>query len=288
MLQVARLAPKLLGEATDLVRDFALSQQNDDGGFNNRKGESDLYYTLFGIECLVALQAPLPTQKIASYLNGFSDLEQLDLVHLCALARCWGALSEEQRPATLGADVAERLAEFQSSDGGYHNSPGQESGTVYGCFLAYGAHQDLGLGLPDAARITEFIESMRSDDSAYANQPSMPRGVLPTTAAAVRLLQQMNVEVPESVGPWLAAQLHPEGGFLAVPGAPMPDLLSTAVALHALDGLRYPFDDFKESCLDFIDSLWTNRGSFHGNWTESELDCEYTFYGLLALGHLSL
>ena len=288
MLQVARLAPKLLGEATDLVRDFALSQQNDDGGFNNRKGVSDLYYTLFGVESLVALQVPVPTQKIASYLNGFSDLGRLDLVHVCALARCWSALSEEQRPETLGAEMSERLAHFRSRDGGYHSTPDHEIGTVYGCFLAYGAHQDLGLHVPDAGRIAECIDSMRSGDSAYANQPSMPRGVLPTTAAAVRLFQQMNVEVPESVGPWLTAQLHPEGGFLAVPGAPMPDLLSTAVALHALDGMRYPFGAFKESCLDFIDSLWTNRGSFYGNWTETELDCEYTFYGLLALGHLSL
>ena len=29
-------------------------------------------------------------------------------------------------------------------------------------------------------------------------------------------------------------------------------------------------------------------GGFHGNWSDDYLDCEYTFYGLLALGHLSL
>ena len=40
--------------------------------------------------------------------------------------------------------------------------------------------------------------------------------------------------------------------------------------------------------LDFIDTLWTNRGGFYGNWTDDVLDCEYTYYGLLALGHLSL
>ena len=41
-------------------------------------------------------------------------------------------------------------------------------------------------------------------------------------------------------------------------------------------------------CLDFVDSLWTNEGSFHGNWADDHLDCEYTCYGLLTLGHLSL
>ena len=29
---------------------------------------------------------------------------------------------------------------------------------------------------------------------------------------------------------------HPMGGFLAAPQAPIPDLLSTATALHALSG----------------------------------------------------
>ncbi len=26
----------------------------------------------------------------------------------------------------------------------------------------------------------------------------------------------------------------------------------------------------KEICLDFVDSLWTNRGGFYGNWTEDD------------------
>ena len=70
--------------------------------------------------------------------------------------------------------------------------------------------------------------------------------------------------------------------------APMPDLLSTAVALHALDGLQTDYRPYKEMCLDYIDTLWSAEGGFHGNWSDDVLDCEYTYYGLLALGHLSL
>jgi hypothetical protein len=44
----------------------------------------------------------------------------------------------------------------------------------------------------------------------------------------------------------------------------------------------------RERCLDFIDSLWTNKGGFHGHWADDDLDAEYTFYGLLALGHLAM
>jgi hypothetical protein len=65
-------------------------------------------------------------------------------------------------------------------------------------------------------------------------------------------------------------------------------LLSTAVALHALSGLEVDCDKLKDSCLDFIDTLWVNEGSFYGHWQEDVLDTEYTFYGLLALGHLSV
>ena len=57
MLQVARLAPKILGpEATGLVASFLRAQQNEDGGFKDRQGGSDLYYTVFGLDALTALQ----------------------------------------------------------------------------------------------------------------------------------------------------------------------------------------------------------------------------------------
>jgi hypothetical protein len=57
--------------------------------------------------------------------------------------------------------------------------------------------------------------------------------------------------------------------------------------LHALGTLGRDLSPIRQRCLDFIDSLWTNAGSFYGHWGETVLDCEYTFYGLLALGHLN-
>ena len=68
---------------------------------------------------------------------------------------------------------------------------------------------------------------------------------------------------------------------------PMSDLLSTATALHALSGLDYDFSKMKDLQLDYIDTLWSSKGGYHGNWADNVLDCEYTFYELLALGHLS-
>ena len=81
---------------------------------------------------------------------------------------------------------------------------------------------------------------------------------------------------------------HARGGFFASCSTPVPDLLSTATALHALSALHVPTAGLRDPCLDFVDSLWTNRGGFFGTWADDTVDCEYTFYALLALGHLSL
>jgi prenyltransferase beta subunit len=65
MLQVARLAPTLLGDSRDLVRAFLESRVNPDGGFQDRTGQSDLYYTVFGLEGLSALSIPAPPATVA-------------------------------------------------------------------------------------------------------------------------------------------------------------------------------------------------------------------------------
>ena len=116
----------------------------------------------------------------------------------------------------------------------------------------------------------------------------LPIPNIPATAAAVTLCRNLRLPIPEKTAPWILHSLHPGGGFLPFPGAPVPDLLSTAVALHALDGLQVSFAEKKDSILDFIDSLWTAAGGFHGTWDDDDLDIEYTYYGLLALGHLAL
>jgi prenyltransferase beta subunit len=108
-----------------------------------------------------------------------------------------------------------------------------------------------------------------------------------STAAALAVLGRLGrLRDLTGAGRWLLAQQHPLGGFRASPLAPLPDLLSTATALHVLAGIGMELGPLREPCLDFIDSLWSNRGSFHGHWADEQLDVEYTFYGLLALGHL--
>src|SRR5688500_1140511 len=118
MLQVARLAPRLLADATGLVEEFLRSQLNEDGGFSDRAGASDLYYTVFGLEGLIALRADIPAPRVASYLTGFGDGEGLDLIGVSCLARCWAALPREMRAAAPAEALLVRVEAHRSRDGG--------------------------------------------------------------------------------------------------------------------------------------------------------------------------
>ena len=289
MLQVARLAPSILGEeACTLIRDFVLSQAHSEGGFCDRDGDPDLYYTSFAIDCLTALQVELPEESLLGFLEDrWENREELDFVHLCCLARSFSALSGKIEREKLDA-ILLRVEEFRSKDGGYNQVEESETGSSYACFLAYGAYSDHGLELPNPEGVTKCLESLKVEGGAWANDVELPVPNIPSTAAAITICRNLRIPIPSETTSWILDSYHATGGFLPFPMAPMPDLLSTAVALHALDGLQVEFGDKEERILDFVDSLWTAAGGFHGTWDDDDLDIEYTYYGLLALGHLAL
>ena len=285
MLQVARLAPKVLGDSASLVHAFYQSQQNPDGGFKDRSGRSDLYYTVFGLEGLLALQAEFDRNTMRSYLGSFGSGENLDFIHLCCLARCWAAINEQPAQANQLLATVER---FRTPDGGFNITLGAKTGTAYASFLGYAAYQDLRAQLSDPMRLVQSLKFLETPDGAWANERGVNAGSTNPTAATVNLLNNLKLPIHRDVGRWLRAREHSDGGFTASPLTRMPDLLSTATALHALAALEEPLGPAKDRCLDFVDSLWTNEGGFYGHWGDTMVDGEYTYYGLLALGHLSL
>ena len=284
MREAAARAQRPLAESgsADAVVGFVTEQLCDDGGFAGRAPGGDLYYTLFALAALEALGADVPAET-PRFLKRFGPGDTLDLVHLSALARCWTHVPGGPGEGPARGGMLARLAELRCGGGGFSHVPHAPTPTAYGCFLALGAMQDLHVGVDDFA---PCIVRMRSADGGYANMPDMPVGSTPATAAAVVTLRQLDVPVDHRVAPWLLSQCR-GGGFVAAAAAPMPDLLSTATALHALAMLDAPLDDIRESCLDFVDSLWTGS-AFTANLADPRPDCEYTYYGLLALGHLTM
>lgn len=287
MLQVARLAPALLAESTELVTAFLARQQHAGGAFVDRAGQPDLYYTVFGLEGLAAVRAGVPVGRARPYLESFGDGAELDFVHLACLARAWASVPDVE-DAARPARLAERLATFRSRDGGFHAEPGADEGTAYAAFVALGAYQDLGVTVPEPGKLAASVRALKAQDGGVSNVRGAAMGMTPSTAAAIAVLRALDEPVPAGYAAWLLRRAHPQGGFVAGPGIPIPDLLSTATAIHALVSVHASIDSVKDACLDFIDSLWNARGGFHGHWADDEIDCEYTYYGLLTLGHLSL
>lgn len=286
MIQVARLAPKALGESADLVVQFLKDARTEHGGFQDRSGVPDLYYTVFGLDGLLSLGVECDVADWLPFVTSYGVGEELDFVHLCCLIRC---LSAAQHLKERREDLLQYLSRFRSQDGGFNPEPDAMYGTAYGAFLGVGAMQDLGL---DLSRIQDDIQSsldgLKTSDGAWGNDRQQRIGATNATAAVMTTLRQWGGPFGPEAADWLIQRIHPMGGFMATPTAPIPDLLSTATALHALSGVERGLNEKqKEQCLDFVDSLWTNEGAFHGHWHEDELDTEYTFYGLLALGHLN-
>jgi prenyltransferase beta subunit len=267
MLQVARLAPNLLQEAAEPVAQFLREQFNEDGGARDRAGASDLYYTVFALEGLIALRQDPPAARVRPYLERFGDGAELDFVHQTCLARCWAALGKGALPGETSDPLALRIL-----SGG--------NGSVYHQFLKFGALEDLGNPVEDRPAVTDAVLALQSPDGSFM-------GTTPTTAGAVALLHHLGAEVPRNAVDWLLARARPDGGFLPGPDAPLPDLLSTATALHALAAAHASIGALKDPMLDFVDTLWTGKG-FCGSWADDAVDSEYTYYALLALGHLSL
>lgn len=289
LLQVARLAPRLLGDSAGLVRDFFRNQLAAGGSGLDRDGRPDLYYTIFALAGLQAMDGDIPTEQVEGFLRPYGDGAKLDFVHLSALARCWAVVGKERMPSGLDEAMLQRIELFRKPDGGYEGDAKLSHGTAYGAFVALGAYEDLGRTPPNTLKLIQSLKRLETTDGAWSNVPGAPIGAANATAGAVTLIRHLGFPVNDRVGTWLLGLAHPQGGFLAVPGAPMPDLLSTATCLHALAAMdrRLP-SVIHERCLDFLDSLWDARGGFHGHWADDHLDAEYTFYGLLALGHLSL
>src|SRR5262245_11083561 len=119
MLQLARLAPKMLGESASLVRDFLLRQMTADGGARDRAGRADLYYTIFalaGLEAVMVTKDELRAaagERLSPWVNSFGDGEGLDFIHLGALARCSSSPFVERGANFDTARLLARIEEFR-------------------------------------------------------------------------------------------------------------------------------------------------------------------------------
>jgi hypothetical protein len=265
---------------------FTLSRQHSDGGFFGRGRSSELYFTQFALMICRALKLTGPVVTAGPYIESFGEGADLSLVDLCSLARCH-SLANRDVNDNLRRVLVDRIDSFRARDGGFAAAPGQDRGTMYGCFMALGAFQDLGAAI-SLEGIATCVQSLRNAQGGYVNDPAVAVATTPTTAAAMVILNHLGLEIPERVGYWLKSRTGDKDGFSAAAFSPAPDLLSTAVALLALYRSGVSFDRNKaEACREFVLSLQRENGGFSGAVDDPASDVEYSLYGLLALGSIN-
>ncbi len=288
MLAACNQATRALGNQAETVRTFVGAMQNPNGGYRGRGTQSDLYYTSFAVECTLALGEGTFTPTLASYLADFGSGERLDFIHLTSLARCWARVPGAMPDETLRNKWERRMLTYRAPEGGFHTTAAPTQGSVSGTFLAFMAFEDLGKRFPISLRMVFEATALRSKDGAYANEPRMQAGTTLATAGMLILRRRMGLSSDDAVLRWLNGCCFREGGYLATPDAPVPDLLSTATVLYAFRRLGIKPDKARvNASLGFVESLFHESGGFSGSWLDHTPDTEYTFYGLLSLGCLA-
>jgi hypothetical protein len=251
--------------AVNQIKEYLRKCFSDSGGFCDRAGHPDIYYTLFGHFIVNGFSLDHLFPGIDTFTQHKIRTETLSDVHLhCA------AILISTTPSGWGYP-----------DGVVHKRKVKKSiraaieqQKIYNAFLGlltcYYMRDWAGI-----FRIRKFLAS-------GIRQTGLPSTLL---AAELVLQKSFNRQTGPTVNRLLAFY-DQHGGFKATEAARLSDLLSTSVALYALSYAGYDLRMLRPACLAYVDSLFY-EGGFAANAVDPDTDIEYTFYGLLALGALA-
>ena len=253
------LDPEMIAE----IRTFILSKQTSQGGFSDRGGNCDLYYTIFGYyiaESFSVSEVIGPLKKYVAATVSSTDLS--------GVYRYCGAILYVK---LIGLDATtEKLRQQIVTDLTSTNSKQPEYSSFLGVLALY--------YLEDFQNIQRIVNQYKR--SFTLNE--LPCPVVAATAVMFGMTGNRKPEAVEILKTFYKAN----GGFAALHQASAEDLLSTGVALYALHFLDADLRLMKPDCLTFVDELYDN-GGFRATQYDAVTDVEYTFYGLLALGSMS-
>lgn len=297
MLRLAQGASRLPEELRDRITAYLRTSQRDDGGFAGREGESDLYYTAFGLRSL-ALLGELqgePAECAAGFLRrqlaGQAPLvDFISLLFAAALLKTAAGIDVfGESPAGWRQAVLELFERFRRPDGGYAKTDEGQSSSTYHTFLIVVAQELLGQTPIDATKLVDFVRSRRRDDGGFVEfGPMRTSGTNPTAAAAglLTMLNAFDDELREGVAGFLSAKQNEEGGLKANHPIPLADLLSTFTGLLTLGDVDGLGQIDCQAALRFARSLEVGGGFRAGAW-DDRTDVEYTFYGFGTLALLA-
>lgn len=285
MVSLLRNALDVLDEQGQTeVFQFMKSQQNADGGFKDRGGRSDLYYSLFGMLILeaegrrqkakesvqsqysVAQPAFEIKAKLTQFVKNQSSGEVPGFIEQCCLALLQKELriNRISRTKTLLKLTRSFWKERYSINLSYRS---------FVLFLTLDAV------LPFRSLLQRFSGKMLSGVEVNEHSPCSE------IAAKVFLLKILGKDGSDEQQ-LLISLFSESGGFRAFQHLEQADMLSTAVALFALKNADCDVRLLTPCCLEFIQRNFVD-GAFLSGDGDQTTDLEYTFYGLLALGTLA-
>lgn len=253
----------LESEMIEEMRGFIRQSQADSGGFADKAGKGDIYYSLFGYFVAEALDEAGIVDSLKSFVAKTVKEKALKGVNLYCAAILYVKL--------FGLDkTSNALKKKVKSELLSHKHVASEYNSFMGLLALYYFEDYLGMN--------SLLKQYKSFEWK-GNQPC-------TVVAATAILLDINGRSNKISQEKLMSFYRRNGGFAALKNAPESDLLSTATALYALLFTGSDLRLIKPDCLMFADSLY-HEGGFRSMKPDPEIDTEYTFYGLLALGTLN-
>jgi len=284
MIAILRNALDMLDEQGrgEVIR-FFLGQQNADGGFHDRGGKSDLYYSLFGVMLLRAaeLEDGEPFERESAERNmNFTSESLLNLSQFISgqstakvsgfIEQCCLVLLQKELKTTRFSRIKSLIHLGRSF--------WKERYSINLSYRSFVLFLTLDAVLPFRGILMRVAERMLVRTTVDEHSPCSE------VAARVFLQKMMNRKEPDELN-LLDSFVGTSGGFKTFQHQDQADMLSTAVALFVLDYVGYDLRLLKPDCLDFIQQNYSD-GAFLSGDGDQTADVEYTFYGLLALGVL--
>ena len=208
------------------------------------------------------------------------------------LRRGWKRMTPEAQRAVQAFVASQR------TDGGYMNAGGHADAyySQFGRVLEAVFSPRRLLGMPIHLTVQEsrhkdtiygqffdFLEDEFHMINPKTNEVPLPQIITTNAVCCLLAMQHQTNRLPDSnLLSWLQARQDVTGGFHATDEAPIPDLLSTAVALFTLRLVGAEAHD----ATNFIHAHWLDNGGFAPTILDDYSDVEYVFYGLLALGSI--
>lgn len=247
-LKLALGASHLDDNTRALHRVWLQTQQHEDGGFAGREGNSDPYYTAFGLRGLLIVDGidANVAQRASAFIRSQLDakLGVVDLISLIMAASIleFAAGGDEMSAMRSAGDrIAETLLSLRSADGGYAKTPGGAAGSTYQTFLNLLSWELIGREEPEPDRVASFLQSQRQMDGGFREIRVAKRaGVNPTAAGigSLKAMGRLELAKESATAEFLGEMQTSEGGLAANDRIPMPDLLSSCTGLISLIDLE--------------------------------------------------